>query len=228
MPGKIPARNKRAEGLLLKAPHRVGVGGKIAAVLRQQRARQHHAGNADARSQTFGKGRQIHHRAVRTCHTLQAGQRAGVKAKFRVVVVLQDIAPRAGSCPRQQLGAAGGGHGDAGGEVVAGRQVADAGAALLQRGGGQPVAVNVHRNAGQPAVAQDRLCAGVAGVFDGGKAARKQVRQTPQQVLNARAHHDLVGRAAHPAVARKIPRNLCAQGGIALHFAALQKLRALV
>ena len=51
--GKIPARHKLTKGLLLKPAYRIGVGRKIPAVTRQQALRQHHAGNADARGQTF-------------------------------------------------------------------------------------------------------------------------------------------------------------------------------
>ena len=53
MPREIPARHELAKRLLLKAADRVGVGRKIPAIAHQQALRQHHAGNADARGQTF-------------------------------------------------------------------------------------------------------------------------------------------------------------------------------
>ena len=69
-------------------------------------------------------------------HALQAGQRPRVKAKLRVVVVLQNVPPGLCRRPGQQLGAAGRGHRDAGREMMARRQVAEVRAALFQRGGG--------------------------------------------------------------------------------------------
>ena len=88
MPGEIAPRHELAEGLLFKAAHRVGVHREIPAVPRQQRLGQHHAGDADARRKAFGEGGQIDHRPVRPRHALQAGQRAGVKAEFRVIIIL--------------------------------------------------------------------------------------------------------------------------------------------
>ena len=67
----------------------------------------------------------VHHRAVCARHALQTGQRAGVKTELGVVVVLNDVPPpRGAGCPVQQLGPASGGHGDPGGELVAGGDVA--------------------------------------------------------------------------------------------------------
>ena len=88
MPGEIAPRHELAEGLLFKAAHRVGVHREIPAVPRQQWLGQHHAGDADARRKAFGEGGQIDHRPVRPRHALQAGQRAGVKAEFRVIIIL--------------------------------------------------------------------------------------------------------------------------------------------
>ena len=136
VPGKIPARHELAKSLLLKPADRVRIGRKIAAVAGQQALGQHHTGNADARRKAFGKGRQVDDRAVRACHALQAGQRPRVKAKLRVVVVLQNVPSGLCRRPGQQLGAAGRGHRDAGREMMARRQVAEVRAALFQRGGG--------------------------------------------------------------------------------------------
>ena len=111
---------------------------------------------------------------------------------------------------------------------MTGRQIAEVCAAFFQRVGGQALAVNVHQRAGNAAVLQDRPRAEIAGVLDGRHAVAEQVCQTPEQILNARADDDLLRRAFHTAVHRQIFRDLCAQRGVALHFAALQKLGPLV
>ena len=112
--------------------------------------------------------------------------------------------------------------------MVAGRQVAQVGAAGLQRLGGQPLGVDVHQRAGQGVVLQYGPGAGVAGVFHRRPAAGKQMGQTPQQILDAGAHHDLLRRALHPAIGGKIFGNLHPQGLVALHLATLQQFRPLV
>ena len=83
--------------------------------------------------QALGKGGQVDHRPVGARHALQAGQRPDVEPELRVVVVLQDIAAGLLPGPGQQLGPAGGGHGHAGGKVVAGGDVAQVGPGLGQR-----------------------------------------------------------------------------------------------
>ena len=87
---------------------------------------------------------------------------------------------------------------------MTGRQIAEVCAAFFQRVGGQALAVNVHQRAGNAAVLQDRPRAEVAGVLDGRHAVAEQVRQAPEQILNARADDDLLRRAFHTAVHRQI------------------------
>ena len=228
VPRKHAGLYKTAQRLLLKTAHGVGVQRKLPPVACQQVLRQHHAGDADARRKAFGEGRQIHDRPLRPRHALQAGQRAGRKAKLGIIVVLQNIPPRRGGRPLKQLRAARRGHRHAGGEVVARRDVAHVGPAGFQPGHRQPLAVNVHQAAGQAAVFQHDAAARVAGVFDGRHRPGQQVRQAAEQILDARADHDLLRRARHAAVGGQVRGDLHAQGAVALAFAALQKLRRLV
>ena len=132
VPGEVPFLQKAAEGLLLKAADGVGVGAEGGPVPLQQVPGQDHAGDADAGGQALGKGAEIHHRAVGPRHALEAGQGPHVEAELRVVVVLQDVPPRGPGGPGQKLGPPPRGHGDGGGKVVAGGDVAQVGPALLQ------------------------------------------------------------------------------------------------
>ena len=200
MPGEIPLPDKAGQGLLLKAAHRAGVQAVPPAPGRQQVGGQDHIGDADARSQAAGHRGQIDHRAVGPGHPLQAGQRAGIEAELRVVVVLDDVPPaRALGRPAQQLRPAGGGHGHPGGELVAGGDVADRRIRRRQRRHRQPALVHRHQPAGAAAVFQHLPGPGIAGVFHR-RRTRQQRGQQAEQMLDARPHDDLLRRAAHPAV----------------------------
>ena len=112
--------------------------------------------------------------------------------------------------------------------MVAGGDVAKVGAAFLQPLHRQALAVDVHQPAGQAAVFQHGAGAQVAGVFHRRHAAREQMRQTPQQVLDARTHHHLFRCADHPPVGVQIGGDLFPQGGVPLHFPPLEQCRVLV
>ena len=225
VPGEVPLLQKAAEGLLLKAADGVGVGAEGGPVPLQQVPGQDHAGDADAGGQALGEGAEIHHGAVGPRHALEAGQGPHVEAELRVVVVLQDVPPRGPGGPGQELGPPPRGHGDGGGKVVAGGDVAQVGPALLQPGRRQPPLVDVHAPAGDPAVLQDGAAPGVAGVLNGRRAAPEELGHQPQQVLHPGPHHDLSRGADHPPVGPQVVRQGPAQVLVPLAVAVGEELR---
>ena len=125
MPGEVALGDKAGQRLLLEPAHRAGVQAVFFPPCRQKMLRQHHIGDTDAGSQTAGAGGEVHHRAVCTRHALQAGQRPGIKTELRIVIIFYNIPPaRPAGCPVQKLGPAACRHGNACGELVAGRDVA--------------------------------------------------------------------------------------------------------
>ena len=225
MPGKIAPGDKARQRLLLKPPYRAGVQPVLGLPRAQQLPGQHHVGDADARGKAAGAGGQVHHRAVCARHALQAGQRAGVEAELRVVVVLYDVPlSRGAGCPVQQLRPASGGHGDPGGELVAGGDVAHrriAGGKGCQR---QPVRVHRQAAAGHAVVFQHLPGAGVAGGLHGGRAGQQRGQQ-PQQILQPCTHHQLFRVALHAPVLGQIPCQRLPQRGIAPGIPGGEQLR---
>ena len=215
MPGEIPPGDKARQRLLLKPSHRAGVELVFFLPRTQQLPGQHHVGDADARGKAAGAGGQVHHRAVCARHALQAGQRAGVETELRVVVVLNDVPPpRGAGCPVQQFCPASGGHGDPGGKLVAGGDIAHRRIAGGKGGQRQPVRVHRQTAAGHTVVFQHLPGAGVAGGLHGGRAGQQRCQQ-PQQIFQPCTHHQLLRVALHAPVLGQIPCQRLPQGGIA-------------
>ncbi len=217
--GEIPLGNKARQRLLLKAAHSAGIERIGPAPGGQQMLRQHHVRDADAGREAARAGGNIDHRPVRPGHALQTGQRAGVEAELGVVVVLNDV-PRAGllRCPVQKLSPAGGGHRDAGGELVAGCYIAQRRVRCSQRPHRKAPFVYRQPAAGHTAVFQHAAGAGVAGVFHGGGAGQQRGQQA-EQIFQARAHHHLVRAAAHAPVLLQIGGQRLAQVFVTLGIA---------
>ena len=152
-----------------------------------------------------GEGGKIDHRPLPPGHALQAGQGAHVKAELGVIVVLDDVPPRRGGGPVQQLGAPAHRHHRPGGELVAGGHIHQPRPRRRQSVRVQPLFIHRHRHAADAVVVQNAPGAGVAGVFQRGDGTAHHPRQQAHQILHARAHHDLVGGAVHPAPGPQMP-----------------------
>ena len=226
MPGKISACDKAGQRLLLKDDHRARIEGVGPLPGRQQMLRQDHIRNADAGGKAPGTGGQIHHRPIRPRHALQAGQRAGVKAELRVVVVLNDQPSALPPCsPVQQLGPAGGRHGDSGGELMAGGHITHRRTGVLQRLHRHPLPVHRQAAAGHPVVFQHLFGPRVAGRFHCRRAGQQRGQQ-PQQILQPCPHHDLMGAAPHAPVLGQILCQRLPQLRVPLGIPRRQQLRA--
>ena len=124
----------------------------------------------------------------------------------------------------QQFCPASGGHGDPGGKLVAGGDIAHrriAGGKSRQR-----QAVRVHRQAaaGHAVVFQHLPGAGVAGGLHGSRAGQQRCQQ-PQQIFQPCAHHQLLRVALHAPVLGQIPCQRLPQGGIAPGVPGGEQLR---
>ena len=225
MAGEVALGQKAAESLLLKAADGVGVAAEHRLVLPQKAHGQHHAGDTDTGSQALGKGAEIDHRAPAAPHALEAGQRPGIKAELRVVVVLQDVPPRPLPGPPQQLGPPGHRHGDGSGEVVAGGHIAEIRPTCLQALRREAPLVNGHAPAADAAVFQDHPGAVIAGVLHRRRHRSQQPGHKAQQVLHTGAYHDLLHAAVHPPVGPQVLRQLPAQIFVPLAVAVAQELR---
>ena len=225
MPGEVAPGDEAGQRLLLKAAHGAGIQPVFGVPGRQQVFRQHHVGDADARRKAAGTGGQIHHRAVGSGHTLQAGQGAGVKAELGVVVILNDVAlAGAAGGPVQQLGPAAGRHGDPGGELVTGGNVTHGGPGAVQCIQRKAALVHGQAAAAHAGVFQHLQSTGVAGGLHGGGAVQ-QWGQQAQQIFQTGTHHHLMGTALHAAVFGQIIRQRLPQGKVTLGVAVGQQLR---
>ena len=150
-------------------------------------------------------------------------------AEFAVVVVLDDVAVRRRVGPVEQLGALHGGHGHAHGKLVRGRDVGHARVAPFQFGYGN--ARVPHRYETETATAVAHAVPGdrVAGILQRKHGLRvEELDQQLQQVLRARAHHDLLCAAAHAPILLQKRGQCAAQGRLPLTVAALKQLRGIV
>ena len=224
MPGEVALGDEPGQRLLLEAAHRAGIEPVLFPPGGQQMLRQHHVGDADAGREAAGAGGKVHHRAVGPGHALQAWQRAGVKAELGVVVVLYNVPlPRFAGRPVQQFGPAACRHGDAGGELMAGRDVAHRRIRAVQCRHRKAVAVHRHTAAGHAVVFQHLLCAGVARRLHCCRAGQQRGQQA-QQVFQTRTHHDLVRPALHAAILGKIIGQCLPQSRVALGIAVGEQL----
>ena len=124
----------------------------------------------------------------------------------------------------QQFGPASGGHGDPGGELVAGGDIAHRRIAGGKGGKGQPVRVHRQAAAGHTVVFQHLPGAWVAGGLYGGRAGQQRSQQ-PQQIFQPCTHHQLLRVALHAPVLGQIPCQRLPQGGIAPGIPGGEQLR---
>lgn len=116
----IPAAGEElGQGVLLEGGDGAGVKAQLLPEVRQQAAGQDHEADTDRGGDGLGKGVKIDH-LLAAVDGEQGGDGTAYKAEFAVVIVLQDDPRRDLLCPAQQLLAAGDGHHQTGGIVVAG------------------------------------------------------------------------------------------------------------
>ena len=110
--------------------------------------------------------------------------------------------------------------------MVAGRDVAEVGPALLQGRHRQAAAVDVHAAAGDAVIFQDGSGPVVARIFHRRHTPPQQLGHQAQQVLHPGPHHNLLRPTHHPPVGPEVVRQAGAQILIPLAVSVAEQFRA--
>ena len=200
----IPAAGEElGQGVLLEGGDGAGVKAQLLPEVRQQAAGQDHEADTYGGGDGLGKGVEIDH-LLAAVDGEQGGDGTAYKAELAVVIVLQDDPRRDLLRPAQQLLAAGDGHHQTGGIVVAGRDVDHVGAVDMG----------------------DLAVAGVLHAVE--TITAQQLHQQVVQHLGAGTHDDLLGSDLHGTELPQVGGDGLPQGPGALRRRGPQQAGALL
>ena len=224
----VAAGDELGQGVLLEGGDGAGVKAQLLPEGGQQRRGQDHEADADGGGDGLGEGVEVDDVAA-AVDGEQGGDGAAHEAELAVVIVLQNAAARRFPRPGQQLLAAGDGHDQAGGVMVAGGDMHHVGVGVPEGGDGQARLVQGDEGHGGAAAAVDAGDLAVAGVFHGVAAfLAQELDQQAVQHLRARADDDLLRGHVHAPELAEVGGHGIAEGQRALGRRGVEQARPLL